>query len=100
MSGVCVDLADFLLRSLEMVAFNMKRLHPMSPADKPLSLSKEAVKSVPEKINGHFCFLGCSHARVSTRVRVKMRTRGTQSHRATFAKEHRADFKHEAQYDQ
>lgn len=34
-----------------MVVFNMKRLYPMSPADKALSLSKEAVKSEQEKIN-------------------------------------------------
>lgn len=55
MSGVCVDLADLLLRPSKMEALNMKRLHPMSPADKTLSLSKEAVKSAQEKINRHFC---------------------------------------------
>lgn len=46
----CVDLADLLLRSSEMVVLNMKRLYPMSPADKTLSLSQEAVKSAQEKI--------------------------------------------------
>ena len=37
----CVDLADLSQGSSEMVVFHMKRLYPMSPADKTLSLSKK-----------------------------------------------------------
>jgi len=51
----CVDLADLMLRSSQMVPFNVKWLYFMSPADKTLSLWEEAVKSGQEIINWHFC---------------------------------------------
>lgn len=69
MSGVCW-FSRFVAEVLKNgIVLNMKRLYPMSPADKTLSLSQEAVISVQEKINRYFC---SSDVLTLTSAKVKM----------------------------